>query len=230
MTTNATLTPDAFAALLGIKQGHTKTEQWVQVRLAALGMKKACTRCGGSGHYSYCQMHGTTCFKCGGSGAQTQPLTPELFAKAKAKVEDGSNAAHVARLREDAALKKVRKSVMDAWSAASKVNVRDWRGWREPLHGKASEFNERMCRAYEAVQKAEEALGSATFTATRKPTTLEKREAAEVSLPALKQALRETADRALETIATTLAEIRAWHATLTPEQMAELRDRNTEGK
>jgi hypothetical protein len=27
-----------------------------------------CTRCGGSGHYSFCQSHGTTCFKCSGSG------------------------------------------------------------------------------------------------------------------------------------------------------------------
>lgn len=25
-----------------------------------------CSRCGGSGHYSYCQMYGTTCFKCRG--------------------------------------------------------------------------------------------------------------------------------------------------------------------
>lgn len=28
----------------------------------------ACGRCGGSGSYSYCQMHGSTCFECGGSG------------------------------------------------------------------------------------------------------------------------------------------------------------------
>jgi hypothetical protein len=28
-----------------------------------------CPRCGGSGNYSFCQMHGSTCFKCGGSGA-----------------------------------------------------------------------------------------------------------------------------------------------------------------
>jgi mono/diheme cytochrome c family protein len=27
-----------------------------------------CSRCGGSGHYSYCQMYGTTCFKCHGDG------------------------------------------------------------------------------------------------------------------------------------------------------------------
>jgi hypothetical protein len=25
-----------------------------------------CSRCGGSGHYSYCQMYGTTCFRCAG--------------------------------------------------------------------------------------------------------------------------------------------------------------------
>lgn len=31
---------------------------------------RTCTRCGGSGHYSYCQMHGTTCFGCSGSGKQ----------------------------------------------------------------------------------------------------------------------------------------------------------------
>lgn len=27
-----------------------------------------CSRCGGSGHYSYCSMYGTTCFKCSGKG------------------------------------------------------------------------------------------------------------------------------------------------------------------
>jgi len=29
---------------------------------------ESCHRCGGSGHFSYCQMHGTTCFQCGGTG------------------------------------------------------------------------------------------------------------------------------------------------------------------
>ena len=27
-----------------------------------------CGRCGGCGQYSYCQMHGTTCFGCSGKG------------------------------------------------------------------------------------------------------------------------------------------------------------------
>lgn len=29
---------------------------------------ETCGRCGGSGQYSYCTMHGTKCFKCGGRG------------------------------------------------------------------------------------------------------------------------------------------------------------------
>lgn len=31
---------------------------------------EACSRCGGSGQYSYCQMYGSRCFKCAGSGKQ----------------------------------------------------------------------------------------------------------------------------------------------------------------
>lgn len=29
---------------------------------------ETCSRCGGGGHYSYCQRFGTTCFKCSGKG------------------------------------------------------------------------------------------------------------------------------------------------------------------
>lgn len=31
---------------------------------------ETCSRCGGTGHYSYNPMHGTICFKCHGSGLQ----------------------------------------------------------------------------------------------------------------------------------------------------------------
>lgn len=31
---------------------------------------ETCSRCGGTGRYSYCQMYGSTCFKCSGSGKQ----------------------------------------------------------------------------------------------------------------------------------------------------------------
>lgn len=29
---------------------------------------RTCSRCGGSGEYSYCSMYGRVCFKCGGNG------------------------------------------------------------------------------------------------------------------------------------------------------------------
>jgi hypothetical protein len=44
----------------------------------------SCSRCGGSGHYSYCQRYGTTCFKCAGSG---KSITRK-GASARAKIEE----------------------------------------------------------------------------------------------------------------------------------------------
>ena len=39
-----------------------------------------CGRCGGSGHHSYCEAHGTTCFGCGGSGKKYPSSTKCLKA------------------------------------------------------------------------------------------------------------------------------------------------------
>jgi hypothetical protein len=39
-----------------------------------------CSRCHGSGNYSYCQRYGTTCFKCGGSGKTLPSVTKCLKA------------------------------------------------------------------------------------------------------------------------------------------------------
>lgn len=45
---------------------------------------ESCSRCGGSGHYSSCQMYGTTCFKCHG---KTTTLT-RAAAKAAVAVQE----------------------------------------------------------------------------------------------------------------------------------------------
>jgi hypothetical protein len=38
-------------------------------KVSKLGFElKTCGRCGGCGSYSWCQMHGSTCFGCGGTG------------------------------------------------------------------------------------------------------------------------------------------------------------------
>jgi len=49
-------------------------------RMNGLGLTIACGRCGGSGHYSYCAMHGTTCFGCSGSGKAMPKLTLKVLA------------------------------------------------------------------------------------------------------------------------------------------------------
>jgi hypothetical protein len=44
-----------------------------------MGWNKPCTRCGGSGRYSYCTAYGSTCFKCSGNKLQlTVPTKAEL--------------------------------------------------------------------------------------------------------------------------------------------------------
>lgn len=44
--------------------------------------KETCGRCGGSGHYSYNQINGTTCFGCGGSGKRLSKRSKATKARA----------------------------------------------------------------------------------------------------------------------------------------------------
>lgn len=46
---------------------ETMTSEAVNPLLSAFE-SETCSRCAGSGQYSYCQMYGTTCFKCRGKG------------------------------------------------------------------------------------------------------------------------------------------------------------------
>lgn len=54
--------------------------------------KVTCSRCGGSGKHSYCQMYGTTCFKCAGAGrvltARGVAAMAELKARRQTSVND----------------------------------------------------------------------------------------------------------------------------------------------
>jgi hypothetical protein len=78
-----------FADLLKLKNDHPKTVPAIQARLVKLGLGKTCGRCGGSGHYSYNQISGTTCFGCGGRGEVVRKLTQPLLTRAKAAVAEG---------------------------------------------------------------------------------------------------------------------------------------------
>lgn len=74
--------------------------------LFALGLRRTCGRCAGSGHYSYNQVNGTTCFGCGGKQELAAKLTKEVLAEAKVKVEAGELEALRVMWRAKAAAKK----------------------------------------------------------------------------------------------------------------------------
>jgi hypothetical protein len=58
------------------------------MKLTDLFETEPCSRCGGTGQHSYCQMYGTTCFKCQGSGKQwTRKDKPLAMAVQSARSE-----------------------------------------------------------------------------------------------------------------------------------------------
>lgn len=59
-------------------------------RLGALDLLVPCNRCGGSGNYSFCPGHGTTCFGCGGGGKELPKLTVKLLKLTQEKVAAGA--------------------------------------------------------------------------------------------------------------------------------------------
>lgn len=54
-----------------------------------LGLRETCTRCGGSGSYSYNQRDGTRCYGCNGRRERAAKLTKRILDAARAKVEAG---------------------------------------------------------------------------------------------------------------------------------------------
>jgi hypothetical protein len=125
------------AKALGCKVDGAKS------RLVALGYVKTCSRCGGSGRYSFNLMDGDRCFGCSGSGKQMMPITAKLVADAKARQDAGELDAYFARNRARAAAKAqiaplvaearaIYETIGDAYTRAGKV------GWN---------INDALCRA-----------------------------------------------------------------------------------
>lgn len=60
--------------------------------------KTECSRCGGTGRYSFCQMYGTMCFKCSGTGRQFSRAGAASY-KAYQAWADAALAVPVAQLK-----------------------------------------------------------------------------------------------------------------------------------
>jgi hypothetical protein len=101
----------------------------VGARLKFLGLFVPCSRCHGSGHYSFNQIDGTRCYGCNGRGEVMPKWSKSLIESAKARVADGALEpyfARVARIREAKAalvpaLVAARESYMRTASAYEKA-------------------------------------------------------------------------------------------------------------
>lgn len=123
---------------------------FILVRLDALGLAATCTRCGGSGHYSYCQMHGTTCFGCNGTGRGMPKLSAKLVTAVREAVAAGKLQPYLDRITLRSRARKAIGLAMGAWKATSvgqAYNVQ-WRDVREN-NPRLDAANHAMCVLYD---------------------------------------------------------------------------------
>jgi hypothetical protein len=128
-TTAKTLTWKELAEALGAPNDKAGRSRW-----AALGYITECSRCGGYGKYSYCQMYGDRCFGCSGTGKTYLAPTNKRVEEAKAKIAAGGLDAYFAenrRLREiRARMKSVRAAVHALYKIVGNAYEAAWRkGW-----------------------------------------------------------------------------------------------------
>jgi hypothetical protein len=100
MKTNKVLTE--AAELFGVPVD----EKRVNAILWHLGCRTACTRCVGSGRYSWNRQDGDRCYGCNGKGTVTAKLTRTVLAEARAKVDAGELVALRAQWATLAAAKR----------------------------------------------------------------------------------------------------------------------------
>lgn len=82
-------------------------------RLKELGYTVTCTRCGGSGRYSYNQMDGDRCWGCDGRRVSLAPLTEEIVRQAMERIEAGELTGYFARI---AAKKAIKPKIEAFWA------------------------------------------------------------------------------------------------------------------
>lgn len=168
----------------------------LDARLIGLRIAPVCSRCGGSGNYSFNQIDGSRCYGCNGTG-HVKPRAadlPGLLDEARACTEDGRLDAYLAVLAARQTLKSGQKRVMGAWSATTVATTNTGISHltrSDELEGLA-ELRAANAVMSEAYQTASDALTRATYP---------KRDTS----PADRDALTLAAAQAVETALTTIS-------------------------
>lgn len=174
------------------------TEKNAIARAAGLRVLSVCDRCGGSGHYSYNQISGTTCFKCAGLGQvkPTKRQQKEVLIDAQAAVNDGRLEVYLADRDMAAKVKNALSATMKLWKDTGISSAYDWRS----AYVSSQTFtqrdydiaviNSKMAAAYSRVQEA--------VANTSCKDNMKKREAIRVLAQVFDQALADIAAADIE--------------------------------
>lgn len=199
---------DFFTLLNVVEMSDAKRRKTVlQARIVGLGMGDMCSRCHGSGHYSFNPVNGTTCFKCLGAGFMAPKLTNKLYAALEPIVASGKLDAYLDEVRARIALTKACKgatdAVMNAWKASEVSKAYDWSlaaQGVEPHKRISNEINAPMCAAYNSTSDATSALESLQFKIKRAETP-ELRDAIKAEIEVASNNLIKVRDESLAIIA-----------------------------
>lgn len=223
MTKTTKKTEADFIELLRVSSSGNSQKRtgWLQARIIGLGFGTTCTRCCGSGNYSFNMVDGTRCYGCNGSGYGEAKLTNDLYARLADAVAAGKLDSYLAALREQQSLARQFKlavdTVMDAWLETKVSDHYDWskaaKG-QQPHRRIADEVNKPMCNAYEATRKAVAAaesvcqqINKANTQAQREQLKIELAEAMRLALKVRDESVAIIADAKVR-----LAQLLAEHA------------------
>lgn len=172
------------AVLRGVAISDQKRDRALNARIIGLGFGVACSRCGGTGHYSFNQISGTVCFGCDGFREIAPKLTPELWAGMLPVVESGALDTYLANVRARQAAEKAAKgaldAVMNAWQACKLDDHYNWHSNEQPHRDISNLVNKPMSEAYTAVSQIAREIDRLTYalnggSRNSKPLTQEQR-------------------------------------------------------
>ena len=201
-----------FIELLRIPTANEKKiDTYLQSRLIGLGHGVHCSRCGGSGNYSFNAVDGTRCFGCSGSGYVAQKLTGELYTQVQAEVREGRLEKYLAELRARQEVKQqaanAHDRVMAAWKAATDQYPYKWQdaaAGKQPAKDMFDQFNKPMSDAYKKVAELSSELHSLPY-ARKHAKTAEDSAKLDEKIAQTRTELLAAADHALKVIEEALA-------------------------
>lgn len=184
-------------------------EKYLLSRAAGLGICKTCTRCGGSGRYSYNQIDGSRCYGCNGHGQQLPKNRADWEAlrdAAERAASDGSLDEYIERMRRVARGKRVKNRVMAAWKDTGISDLYRWTraadakkaieegeeiSDEDAEHLRLSRINRRMSEAYDRTSDAVRYAMSASGRAESEALYLDALEIGEAAIEEIREAAEE---------------------------------------